>query len=403
MNRRFWLTVLAVGAFVLCGTGPVCAAPDRGSLSFTGESSPSAARAAAPSAPCVFKYGLTACASSNPRVAKWATFNGDTAGCRFAIRLEWGDGSITTLTVNGGKSGPAYLASHAYTKRGVYAIEATGNVLAGPCYIIEGTNTFTLGKVTGKLRLAALGDSFSSGEGAGHYDKRAKKCHRSVDAWPRLLAENHPHITGSALIACSGARSTALQGDQAGQPFQLQRLRDLRPRPTLVTLTMGGNDVGFSRVLKTCISNKIQLCRAVTDKAFADIRLNYDTLIADYRAVRRAAPRATILVVGYPRLFPGYQEEVSENPLCTAWLVPEVRTRLNELTTDLNHVIAAAARTAGVNAVNVTNAFSTHEICTAGTSWISPPRPFTQEAAHPEGPGQAAIAKIVRRYVNNRL
>src|ERR1700733_10541120 len=63
-----------------------------------------------------------------------------------------------------------------------------------------------------RTTLVALGDSYSSGEGAGDYDADPLRCHRSADAWPRLLAKLTPKIEEVTLLACSGAESSALVG-----------------------------------------------------------------------------------------------------------------------------------------------------------------------------------------------
>ena len=56
----------------------------------------------------------------------------------------------------------------------------------------------------------ALGDSYSSGEGAGDYDEDSNtgkdRCHRSALAWPELVAQKLRLAQGLSFWACSGAR-----------------------------------------------------------------------------------------------------------------------------------------------------------------------------------------------------
>ena len=80
------------------------------------------------------------------------------------------------------------------------------------------TALVAVGRATGG-RLLALGDSYSSGEGAGEYepgtDNGNNSCHRSRNAWPTLLA----HQRGLGVlpsIACSGATLTDLMSGRAG-------------------------------------------------------------------------------------------------------------------------------------------------------------------------------------------
>jgi len=249
---------------------------------------------------------------------------------------------------------------------------------------------------------AALGDSYSSGEGAGDYDARHESCHRSAYAWPRLMAAALPrlirHMQYGALIACSGATSEALDGQVEGQASQLAELKDVKPAATLITITMGGNDIGFPAILRNCV---LTLGQCVADgrlkQAENDIQHEKHTLAADYHDVHAADKQAQILVVGYPRLFP-----VSENQVllrCQGWLTDDVRASLNQLDADLNEVIHSAAAQDGLRFVDVTVALNRHEGCTA-SSWLYPiVRPFQQQSGHPTKPGQKSIAAILAAYL----
>jgi streptogramin lyase len=253
------------------------------------------------------------------------------------------------------------------------------------------------------LRLAALGDSYSSGEGTLKYDKDSGKCHRGPDAWPRLLASSAPDIKMEAHLACSGATSEALAGTVKGQPDQISELARLRPRPTLITMTMGGNDVRFGDVLADCYhTNCIRdgtLKRAAS--AIADEKTR---LLGDYDALIKADSSATILIVGYPRIFE--QDHFCGNKeLGLGFKISEL-AELNKLGGQLDAVIREAAAEAGVRYVDVTDALKGHELCSKD-SWV-----FQigidhvwhpQEGGHPTAPGQRAIADIVRKYIDSHL
>jgi lysophospholipase L1-like esterase len=249
----------------------------------------------------------------------------------------------------------------------------------------------------------ALGDSYSSGEGAGDYEAKLETCHRSASAWPRLLARDLPRLLRmryGALLACSGATSQALTGHREGQPDQLADLHDLVPRPTLVTITMGGNDIGFPAILTNCV---LTLGSCIADgrlaKAETAIEHEQHTLVTDYRKLQAADPKATILVVGYPRLFPVSEDDVLLR--CQGWLTDAVRASLNQLDADLNAVIHAAAAEAGLRYLDVTEALNNHEGCTAH-SWLYPiVRPLQQQSGHPIRPGQEALAAIIRSYLHS--
>ena len=247
---------------------------------------------------------------------------------------------------------------------------------------------------------AALGDSYSSGEGSGDYDAHPASCHRGADAWPRLTARQLPGLVRmrlNGLIACSGATSAALTGGVKDQPDQILALRDFRLHPSLVTITMGGNDIGFVPILTNCVAT---LGGCVADgrisQAEADVVREQRVLVSDYRKIHAADPGAVILAVGYPRLFPLRQSGVVS---CGLWLHPDVRLALNQLDADLNAIVHDAAAQAGLRYVDVSNALSGHEACTAH-SWLYPfLHPLSdQQSGHPIKAGQQAIAGAVESY-----
>ncbi|MBR7679350.1 lipase, partial [Streptomyces daliensis] len=82
----------------------------------------------------------------------------------------------------------------------------------------------------------ALGDSYSSGVGAGDYDPDSGDCKRSANAYPQLWsAANAP--SSFDFVACSGATTDdVLSG-------QLDALSDATG---VVSISIGGNDVGFA-------------------------------------------------------------------------------------------------------------------------------------------------------------
>ena len=214
-----------------------------------------------------------------------------------------------------------------------------------------------------------------------------------------------------ALLACSQSNSRLMLGQETkkGQPDQITALKDLWPRPSLITVTIGGNDVGFADALEDCyLSAPDGGC--VLDGTLGQIAAKIDNeqgqLYDDYKAIENAEPSATLLVVGYPRLFPQQQSEDSE----CSWLLNDERVTLNKLDTQLNTKIRAAATQVGARYVNVTDALAGHEACTKD-SWIFPVgKPdwpqggsVVQQYGHPTKPGQEAIARIVRTYIQQHL
>src|SRR5436190_8715465 len=87
---------------------------------------------------------------------------------------------------------------------------------------------------------AAVGDSYSSGVGAGSYGSSGS-CYRSSKAYAQLWTNAHAG-TSLSFLACSGART----GDVINQA------NSIPAGTTLVTVTVGGNDAGFTDVITTC-------------------------------------------------------------------------------------------------------------------------------------------------------
>jgi lysophospholipase L1-like esterase len=241
--------------------------------------------------------------------------------------------------------------------------------------------------------LAALGDSYSSGEGNPPFDPAAGRCDRSPVAWP-LLAAAELGWTATDL-ACSGAQTQDVVRPFKDQPAQTDALAKLRPRPDVVTITIGGNDAGFAATLAACYVTDCVRSGAIAVAETQILTALPDRLADTYRAVQQAAPGARLVVVGYPRLFPAHRSEVTG----CEWLTNRERRALNQAADLLNGVIAVEAWLAGARYVDVSRTLEGHELCT-GDPWLIP-LPL-QAAAHPTAKGQQAIADRVADALSRR-
>jgi lysophospholipase L1-like esterase len=255
-------------------------------------------------------------------------------------------------------------------------------------------------------RIVSLGDSYSSGEGNPPFDlgtvQPGDTCHRSPQAWPRLIG-----VDASYLLACSGATAVDLsQGqmlvspDNVGQISQLAQLNATAPI-RYVTVTIGGNDLGFGQILTDCVE---QRCLRQLPKSNAKAQTVATNLASHvYPAIQAAAPNAKIIVVGYPRLLPTNHASVQK----CSWLTSRNLTVMNKLETTFNNDLQTAARQAGDTFVSTTDALNGHELCTH-SPWIVPISthcvPLSSTASycgHPTGNGQRAIADLVNRGINS--
>jgi lysophospholipase L1-like esterase len=242
---------------------------------------------------------------------------------------------------------------------------------------------------TSSVRLAALGDSYSSGVGTADPDPSVPACYRTPHAWPTLV--------GAALgwqvvnVACSGAQTKDVTAPFGGQGAQTALLAALSPRPQVVTITIGGNDAGFGAVLSTCYLSDCRGAVAASDVAIVTVLPG--RLAATYRAVEAAAPGARLVVVGYPRLFPARRSDVTD----CGWLTNGERRALNHAGDLLNGVLAVEAWLAGATFIDVSRTLDGHELCSRDP-WLVPLPDFG--AAHPTDKGQHAIADAVGRRLS---
>jgi hypothetical protein len=148
-------------------------------------------------------------------------------------------------------------------------------------------------------RYVALGDSYSAGEGNPPFDTGA--CDRSTaNAYPRLLHSVRPlYPLPSAFVACSGAKIENMTQPQGDNPPQLNAVTS---DTTLVSLTIGGNDLGFSSLARTCVESPFS-CVGSLKSLPGKISALQPRLTALYEQIHSQAPTARIAVLGYPDLF----------------------------------------------------------------------------------------------------
>src|SRR5215469_17260323 len=103
----------------------------------------------------------------------------------------------------------------------------------------------------------ALGDSYSSGTGTDDYYNDGTSCDRSPEGYPALWAAAHSAASFD-LAACSGAKTTDVLSGQLG---------GLSSATNLVTITIGGNDAGFSTVMEDCVLESDSSCVSAVDNA----------------------------------------------------------------------------------------------------------------------------------------
>jgi len=229
------------------------------------------------------------------------------------------------------------------------------------------------------LSYVALGDSYSSGLGTRSYISDGTSCRRSVYSYPALIAAGAGYAL--TLRACAGATIADVRSSQLGA---------LSGGTNLVTITAGGNDIGWASVLTECaLPAWLSNCNAAIDTAVAAIRTQLPVALgALYADIRGRAPSARVVVVGYPRLFNGVD---------CSWLTffsGAEMTRLNATADLLDDVTAAAARAAGFSFADPRVAFTGHAVCDR-SAWINNLTYPVDESYHPNRSGQSGYASVV--------
>ena len=258
----------------------------------------------------------------------------------------------------------------------------------------------------------ALGDSYSAGEGAYAVPADTapdNACHRTSLAYPQIIAGNYKFAHGMAFWACSGARIGNVLNGQHGEPPQLSRLST---DTSLVTISIGGNDTGFTRVLEGCVI-KLPWTAGCRDQGLR-ISERLQTLrgaLKDVLAkIVARAPNARIIVLGYPRLF----SEASANRLANnlglsdqQWLNArgrEMDQLIRQVVQDQDQAIVTSRGKGSCEYVDTYSAFAGHEVGSSApyvnnldvslTALVAEPDSF-----HPTAAGYQALATLVKKQV----
>ncbi|HZZ51339.1 MAG TPA: SGNH/GDSL hydrolase family protein [Pseudonocardia sp.] len=241
----------------------------------------------------------------------------------------------------------------------------------------------------------ALGDSYTAGPVIPIQTGRPLGCLRSTSNYPSLIRrELRPRSFVDA--SCSGATTKDMTASQAvpggSNPPQLSVLTR---NTTLVSLGIGGNDIGFAKIITSCAE------RSTTKLFGSACRDEYSTDGHDQLADRidrtsekvanvldeiaRRAPKATVLVVGYPTILPdsgpGCYPIVPFSPGDVAYL-RQTEKRLNAM-------LAREAARAGARYVDTYTPSIGHDICKLpGTKWVEGLVPTAPAApVHPNARG----------------
>jgi lysophospholipase L1-like esterase len=244
---------------------------------------------------------------------------------------------------------------------------------------------------------AALGDSYTSGPVIP--TQVDANCARSDHNYPSLVATAR-QVGAFKDVSCGGATTENMwkpQGTNGPQLDAVNRYTDL------VTVQIGGNDIGFSSIIGTCAklapTNPVGApCRQYYassgyDQLAVSILKTAPKVDAVLHAVHARAPHARVLVVGYPDLLPDDGSGCYPSVPFAAGDFPYLRDTGKRLNLMLR-LVAAANHAEYVDTYGPTRG---HDMCKApDVRWIEPLQPASPAApAHPNAKGEQAMARAV--------
>jgi lysophospholipase L1-like esterase len=283
------------------------------------------------------------------------------------------------------------------TVRGHLLSGLVATVIAVAGFVTVGAPAAAAGP-TGTLQYVALGDSYAAGIGAPPYVSSSDRCLQSNKGYPALL-DPKGRIDLQVNATCPGATTTDVA---------VKQVPELTPDVELVTLTVGGNDLGFAGLAGTCTTpGKEPECLAAIQAIgllqFQELYRDLTTLLYGNEAgVADKAPNALIVVTGYPHLVES-----------TAPFPPQLIAALNAATDQLNSTIQNAVDDADAAVdptrdnfvyVDVTDAFEGHGIGSLDDPFINAPTPDgSLEDFHPNAAGYRAYAKAISAAIRDAL
>lgn len=261
-------------------------------------------------------------------------------------------------------------------------------------YHIATYRLFAPGQTSQGIDYLALGDSFASGQGADFYkpgtDTSDNHCHLSTISYPFLLAEGRYKNYNS--VACSAATMNDIMNTsdsymgQTVHPLKRADRSDIeailanfkpgyidqldfvrRYNPGVITVSVGGNDIGFSSMMSECTIWASTCYEHYEDRLakLQEVTAKFNEFVSAYTQLKKDTFNGRIYVIGYPHIVKPGGDCALNVHLNTAEAV------FSEQFIDyLNGVIARAAQKAGVQYVDVSHALDGHRLCEASGAAI---------------------------------
>jgi lysophospholipase L1-like esterase len=254
----------------------------------------------------------------------------------------------------------------------------------------------------------ALGDSYTAAPLVLNQVGQPVGCARSDHNYPSLVTAASG-VTSARDVSCSAAQTTHMtvpQGVLLGT--NAPQFDALSAGVKLVTIGIGGNDVGLVSVATTCLGLGLlaptgTACRSYFakpgggDRLVEQIAATAPKIAATLQGIHVRAPQARVLIVGYPAVAP-------RNGRGCYPLVPLSNDDIAYLDEMLRRTNAMIAEQAAANEAEYVDTYDEsvgHDVCTLpGTRWFEGVVPTAPAfPLHPNALGEASMARSVLRVL----
>ena len=283
-------------------------------------------------------------------------------------------------------------------------------LIAAAMVTLLGSPTMAVAADAPAATYVAMGSSFAAGPGVDHRaEGSAPACARSDGNYAHRLARMRSLSLND--VSCSGAvTANLLDTPQAGQPPEVEAVT---AATTLVTITIGGNDVNYLGDLwnASCLQAPDKLPPGMQHTGCSlwapeKVENGFRALPGQFRriaqAIRARAPAARIVLVDYIDILPPAGQCPKVAPLSPA---DAIRTRA--LAARLASITADAARQNNLTLVSAAHATRGHDVCSA-TPWVhgfqmsATKTDWAPAVYHPTAAAMQAIAEAIDHALGPR-
>lgn len=201
--------------------------------------------------------------------------------------------------------------------------------------------------------------------------------------------------------SCSGATTSDMTNPQSTElGTNPPQFNSLDAETTRVSLTIGGNDIGFSEIALSCVTInpfstpcKDKYNSGGKDQVAERIAATAPKVAAVLQGIHSRSPSAKVFIVNYAAIFPETGFGCWPQMPIGFGDVPYLRSKEKEL----NAMLATQAAANGATLVNWYNASIGHDACKgSSTRWVEPVVPTNPAAPiHPNLAGMTGAAGIL--------